>query len=738
MSGFASFLFPFHSWLKKYSADIFKADLFAGLTVALVLIPQSMANAQLAGLPAYYGIYAALLPTAVGGLWGGSNHMVIGAVAVISLMTAAALEPLAISGPEGYLAYTALLTLLVGGIQVGLGLLRLGMVVNFLSLPVIFGFTNAAAIIIAVSQLPKLFGVVIDASGPQYTIIPKTVDAVWQYVHAPSLLMAVFALLIMYGAQKFAPRLPSVLLAVVCTTLLSFALHFEEKINVDIEQIQSFEAQTLLRALAQQKTELEAFAKEASEAASLPEGTRIETLARTFKAQERKAIVENIMRNMSLEKDQLHQMLFVGHRQPDGALHLYATHSPGIAAEITPQIAVPPAALLDGKTWRLRITGVAPSLSSIAVTAGGDVVGKMPSGLPRISLPDFSWKNLLLLLPQAIIIAFVGFAESIFIAKSAANQTGARLDSNQALVGQGFANIAGGLCSTGPVAGSFSSSAVNLAAGARTGMACIFAAGAAMVTLLFLTDAASYVPQPVLAAVVIRAVINLVHLKELKKLWIAQWHDGCIALITFCATLFFAPHLDYGVAIGVILSLASFFYRSMHPTIVSLSCGQDNTLRDIDTYGLEECRHIAIIHFQGTLFFGNCGMLEEYVLTRMKRQKHLRHIHLVCSGITQLDASGEESLASLVQTAAKAGIQMSFSGVVGAVENVLYRTGVIKAVGWENIFLTPREAVHAVHKRMQHEVDGHACPLAGITGYREDHFKSREIFWHKATTPESS
>ena len=169
--------FPFIDWFKEYSPGAFKADFISGLTVALVLIPQSMAYAQLAGLPAYYGLYASFLPPMVAALFGSSRQLATGPVAVVSLMTAATLEPLATAGGEAYIAYAILLALLVGLFQLSLGVLRLGVVVNFLSHPVVIGFTNAAAIIIATSQLSTIFGVSVDSAAHHYETIWRVVAA---------------------------------------------------------------------------------------------------------------------------------------------------------------------------------------------------------------------------------------------------------------------------------------------------------------------------------------------------------------------------------------------------------------------------------------------------------------------------------------------------------------------------------------------------------------------------------
>ena len=201
--------------------NVLKTDLLAGLTVALVLVPQSMAYAQLAGLPAYYGLYASFLPPMIAAIFGSSRQLATGPVAVVSLMTAAALEPLATANPEGFLVYATLLAILVGAFQVSLGLLRLGVLVDFLSHPVVVGFTNAGAIIIATSQLGKLFGVQVEKAEHHYETVYYTIQAAAEHMHWPTVLMSVFSIAIMFGLKKWRPTMPNVLVAVVVTTLVS-------------------------------------------------------------------------------------------------------------------------------------------------------------------------------------------------------------------------------------------------------------------------------------------------------------------------------------------------------------------------------------------------------------------------------------------------------------------------------------------------------------------------------------
>jgi SulP family sulfate permease len=148
---------PFTVWVPELrKRKVFTADLIAGITVALVLIPQSMANAQLAGLPPYYGLYASFLPAIIAALFGSSRQLSTGPVALVSLMTATVLQPIATEGSESYIAYAILIAFMVGLFQLTLGLLRLGILVSFLSFPVVLGFANAASIIIATSQLDKM------------------------------------------------------------------------------------------------------------------------------------------------------------------------------------------------------------------------------------------------------------------------------------------------------------------------------------------------------------------------------------------------------------------------------------------------------------------------------------------------------------------------------------------------------------------------------------------------------
>ncbi len=187
------------------------------------------------------------------------------------------------------------------------------------------------------------------------------------------------------------------------------------------------------------------------------------------------------------------------------------------------------------------------------MTGGGAVVGVIPRGLPSLTMPKIDLKTLLHLFPYAAIISLLGFMEAISIAKAMAGKTGQRLDPNQELIGQGLANIFGSIGESYPTSGSFSRSEVNLQAGAVSGLSSVFTSLTVVIVLLFFTPLLYHLPQPVLAAVIMMAVIGLVNVSGFIHAWNAQWYDGAISIITFIATLAFAPHLDKGIMIGVVL-----------------------------------------------------------------------------------------------------------------------------------------------------------------------------------------
>ncbi|MDH5407432.1 MAG: SulP family inorganic anion transporter [Gammaproteobacteria bacterium] len=564
-------LFPFLSWINEVrDPAVFKADMIAGITVALVLIPQSMAYAQLAGLPEVFGLYISFLPVMIAALWGSSRQLQTGPVAVVSLMTATALATVvggtAQSNPElaaQYIPLAMLMALMVGLFQLFLGVFRLGVVVNFLSHPVIVGFTNAAAMVIGLSQLSKIFGVSMPGAPSDHFLSVRIWGVVQQLgmTHLPTLLMGLGAFALMWGMKRYVPKLPGVLVAVVLTTLLSWMIGFE---------------------------------------------------------------------------------------------HI-----------------------------------------------GGSVVGSIPQGLPGFQLPALDMEMVSILFPSVIVISLVGFMEAISIAKAMAAKTKHRIDPNQELIGQGLGNITGSFFQSYPASGSFSRSAVNLNAGAKTGFSSFVTAAIVVITLLFLTPLLYHLPKATLAAVIMMAVFGLINFKAIKHAWKANKHDGIASFVTFVATLGFAPHLDQGILIGAGLAIILYLFRTMSPRVAFLGRHLDGTMRDITVHpDLPTDKRVVVMRFDGSLYFANVSYFEDALLEAAADNKEARFILVVGDGINQLDASGEEVLRHVVERMRDSGIIVVFSGLKRQVLRVMHRTKLFDIIGRENIFATEDMALESIYERI--------------------------------------
>ncbi len=536
-----------------------KQDLLAGVTVSLVAIPQSLAYAQLAGVPAYYGLYAALIPTIVGALFGSSRQLSTGPVAMTSLLTAASVAPFAAAGSEMFFSYVILLAMLSGIFQVLFGALRMGVLLNFLSHPVLMGFINAAAIIIGLSQIPTLLGISVKQS--EHFLVD-----IWQVfshidtMHEVSVAFGVTAIVMLLLLKKFAPKIPGVLVTVVTLTLVSY---------------------------------------------------------------------------------------FIGY-----------------------------------------------------ASMGGKVVGLVPSGLPSIGLPLLDWHATTLLLPAAFIIALISFMEAMSSSKVIAIKTRQPWDGNKELIGQGLAKIASSLCHSMPVSGSFSRSALNLATNSQTSFSSVVSAIFVLLTLLFFTTLLYHLPKPVLAAVIIMAVIGLINFRAITKAWKASKDDGITSVITFVTTLAFAPNIQNGIITGIILSLVLLLYRMMQPRVAGLGMHSDGTLRDAARHRLPPLHSkLGALRFDGALRFMNVSYFEDALLTLERKDPNVSYILIKSDGINYLDASGVEMLFSLVTRFKSNGITLGFSGLKKQVREVIDKTRLTETIGQENIFATDQIAFDSLFDR---------------------------------------
>lgn len=676
------------------------------MTVALVLIPQSMAYAQLAGLPPYYGLYAAFIPPIIAALFGSSRQLATGPVAMVSLMTATALEPLATAGSEAFIAYAILLALLVGIFQLALGLLRLGLVVNFLSHPVVSGFTNAAALIIATSQLSKLFGVTVDQAAHHYETIWRVIEEALHFTHWPTLALAALAFLIMIGLRRFLPRLPNVLIAVLVTTLVSWGIGFENKVRVSLDQIESEEVSDVIDDFNNGALQLD---RKSAERVILR--LSLDSVLQIAGAPEHDVLdIERQIEHVNVDIDQLKEQQHI-FRTRLRRYEFASTPDTGVARHYIPLVDRSDPTGQNGGVYRLNVSNGALDPASLSLSSGGAVVGTIPSGLPALSSPRFDFSTALSLLPMAMIISLLGFMEAISIARAMAARTGQRLDANRELVGQGLANIIGSFSQSYAVSGSFSRSAVNIQAGAATGLSNVFSSVVVMAVLLFLTPLLYYLPQSVLAAIIMMAVVGLLSVNSFVHAWRAQWYDGLIGIVTFVCTLIFAPHLDRGIIIGVVLSLLFYLVRNMKPAMAMLSLHVDGTFRNRARFDLEQCPYIAVIRYAGSLIFSNVDYLENKVLDCVRSMPQLRHVLIVGNGINEIDASGVDALSVLISRLRGQGLEFSISGCNDVVLDVLKRTGLAAKIGENNIYRNVARAVGSIWEKSHANVDEPKCPL---------------------------
>ncbi|MFH1419228.1 MAG: SulP family inorganic anion transporter [Planctomycetota bacterium] len=730
---------PFLGWIKDLNAATVRADLTAGVTVALVLIPQSMAYAQLAGLPAYYGLYAAFLPPMVASLFGSSRQLATGPVAVVSLMTAATLEPIATAGSAEYITYAILLALMVGVFQLLLGLFRLGLVVNFLSHPVVNGFTCAAALIIATSQLPKIFGVYVDKAEHHYETVFRVVVAAIDHTHWPTLGMAALAFGTMILLKRINPKMPNVLVAVALTTVLSVLVRFQDDEQVSIAQIQSSDVANRVdrfNAIIAEREKAETLRADTSKSISeLAVWGDEETSRPCARCHEHLDI--DMLRSQPARASRSRSGKAAAVHQMAGLLDAYIHGLKRQESEIRAQLRAyrfergvgsggeatfffcgqQPQGVNDSTTcWRMKVGGCSLDTDKITVMGGGAVVGTIPEGLPEFRLPPVSdhLAGMLQFIPAAIIISMLGFMEAISIAKAMAARTRQKLDPNQELIGQGLANILGCCAQSYACSGSFSRSAVNLQAGARTGLSNVVSSGVVVVVLLFCTSLLYYLPQAVLAAIIMMAVVGLLNVSGFVHAWRVQRFDGVTGVVSFAGTLVFAPHLEWGIVMGVALSLGGYLVRTMRPKVARLSPHPDGSLRDASRHRLAQCRHLAVIQFDGPLNFASVNYLEDEVLAQVAEMPNLKHVLVDAHGISEIDASGEEMLRHLIQQLRSSGYYVSFSGLKEDILDALKRAHLYELIGEHHFFSTQAQAVAGVYALAHAGSSERDCPFRTV------------------------
>lgn len=670
-----------------------RADLLAGITVALILVPQSMAYAQLAGLPVVYGLYASFVPVIIASLWGSCSQLHTGPVAMLSLMSAAALIPFATPGSLDFIQLSIMLALMVGILRLALGLFKLGAVVNLLSSPVIVGFTNAAALIIGLSQLSKIIGVPFPRSDFYLADLWGVVGQIGA-THWPTLAFAVTAYGLIVGMKRVSPRVPGVLAAVLVTTVISALIGFEEKTDVALTQIESPAEVESIKAYAATAKRIDTLTAQISginrDIARLEREGGVDSITQIADAgaairpleYERATLkVQNNERQIALHRSRLERV-----ESADGSqFHPYGEVPAGIEG--------------DDNAW--RFTSIAAG--TVTLSSGGAVVGDIPTGLPTFAMPELQWGAMLGLLPAAIVMALIGFMEATSISKAIATTTGERIDASKELVGQGLANIAGSFFGSYTVSGSFSRSAVAARTGAKTGLFAIVSALAVVLVLLFFTPYLYALPQSVLAVIVMMAVFSLIRVKPLVHAWKVNRTDSIIGFITFFATLALAPAIANGILLGIVLTLVVFLIKGMKPRAEIVARKPDGTLGGVKAHGLTPIsRFVVPVRFDGSLTFSNVAYFEDAVLDVIANFPQCKAIVIIGSSINEIDASGEEKIREVGKQLRAAGIELHFSGLKHQVLSTLERTGLVEECGRDHFFPNKELALQKLLDR--HEV----------------------------------
>ncbi|MGB5644852.1 MAG: SulP family inorganic anion transporter [Gammaproteobacteria bacterium] len=674
-------LLPFLRWF-PLKADDLRADLIAGISIAMILVPQSMAYANLAGLPVVYGLYASFLPVIIASMWGASRFLHTGPVAMLSLMSAAAVEPLATRGGEEFIEISLLLALMVGILRLLLGLFKMGVLINLAAHPVIVGFTNAAALIIGLSLLNGFLGVPMPRSDSFLADLAQVFQQLPQ-AHLLTLAFAIGTLIALKLLRQHLPKFPGVLIVVVIGIVISAAISFENKVAVSPAQIADAEAGRIYASLLGNQQKLEAVKHKQKlvvqklEHVDLGGNTAVDLKSELYHLQgEEKILKLNIYRDQVLA----HQQTLVPQQTDEGTV-VY------VAAEGSPMFSnVYRLAGFDDGQYRL--------------SAGGAVVGAIPSGLPAFKVPLLDFGLISELFATAFIIALIGFMEATSISRALAAKSREKLDPNQELIGQGLANIVGSFFQSYVVSGSFSRSAVAARVGAHTGMYAIISAFGVVLVMLFLTEYLYHLPKAILAAIVMSAVFSLIDFKSMLHAWRVRKADGIAGMVTFAATLIMAPRLADGVVIGVVVSILLFLASTMKPRSAVLGRAPNGTLAGAASHDLAPIsENFVVMRFDASLVFINVAHFETAIMSALSHFPDAKAILVIGQGINRMDASGEEKLRALVGDLKAAGVTLVLAGLKKQVVEALDRARLNEVIGRENIFSNKTRAIRILQDR---------------------------------------
>ncbi|HXI87035.1 MAG TPA: sulfate permease, partial [Parvularculaceae bacterium] len=544
--GLESFL-PILNWGRRYTGGAFADDLLATTIVTIMLIPQSLAYALLAGLPPETGLYASIAPLIAYALFGTSRMLAVGPVAIISLMTASAVGRISAAGLADPATAAFMLAFLSGAMLFLLGLFRLGALANLLSQPVNSGFATASGVIIAASQIKNILG--LRSSGDSLVDIIVSLGRQIAEINSLTAVIGLSATIFLWWARS------------------------------------------ALRPLLEK---LGAPAK----------------IARTI-----------------------------------------AKAGPVAAVALS---------ILAVSAFSLQDKGVA-------------VVGAIPQGLPPFTPPLLNAKLWAALAGPAALISIISFISSVSVAQALAAKHRERIDPDQELIGLGAANIASGLTGGFPVTGGFARSVINFDAGAATPAAGLFTAIGLLFAALYLTPLLHDLPNAVLAATIIVAVLSVVDVKAFFRTWRYSKSDAAAMAATIIGTLVFG--VEMGLLAGVALSLALHIRRTSAPhyAIVGQVPGTEH-FRNIYRHKVVTSPEIITLRLDESLYFANARYLEDRIYALVAANPAVKQFILMCPAVNAIDASGLESLEAINARLKDAGVTFHLSEVKGPVMDRLKRS----------------------------------------------------------------
>lgn len=494
----------------RAAARRFGPDVLAGISVAMVLVPQSLAYAELAGMPPARGLYAAALPPLVAAAFASSPYLQTGPTALTSLLAFGALASLAPPGSDRYVLLAGVLALIVGLTRLALGLLEGGRLSYLISQPVLQGFTLAAAFLILSSQLPAAFGVPVEGHG----VLSRAVLALesmprWSPV---AIGLTVATLAVVVGGRRIHPIFPGVLVAVI------------------------------------------------------------------------------------------------------GGI-VYSVHR-GYA---------------------------------------GPVVGAIPSHVLAPMSFDPPWTEMPRLAVSGVIIGLIGFAEVASISQALAERERLPWDPDREFVSQGAANLVAGLAGGFPIGGSFSRSAVNHMAGARSRLS---GAITGLTALLFVPFAAVLEPLPraILAGIVIASVLGLLRPRPLVHMFRDSPLQGLVGAATLVLTVALEPHIEYAVLGGIVLAMAVHVYREQRVDVRARYDDGALTLAPM-----------------GVIWFGSAPLFRGELVRTLHGHDEITRVDVDLAAVGRIDLSGAMALRDVRDTAHQAGFEVRFVAVPPHARRIMSR-----------------------------------------------------------------